>query len=235
MTKSVMLGADPEVFLMIGDKFVSAAGMFPGTKHEPHSIDKGAVQVDGNALEFNIHAAANEDEFEGHIKTVLTQLDEMVKLVDKDMRIVFTPVATFEKDYWDNKVPLSAKELGCDPDFDFAGQMNRNPAEVIYEQPVRTAAGHIHIGWEEGLDPGNKGHFADCVYIAKKFHISGLFQPKTNEEQERLKYYGMNGAFRPKSYGVELRSPSNLWVAHEDTRRQMYRDVRQNFRQAVGL
>ncbi len=56
-------GCDPEVFLMVGDKYVSAHGLFPGTKAEPFKVEKGAVQVDGLALEFNIDPAKTPEEF----------------------------------------------------------------------------------------------------------------------------------------------------------------------------
>lgn len=234
MTK-VMLGSDPELFLTIGGKFISAAGLFPGTKSEPFKIEKGAVQVDGNALEFNIHAAESEDEFNLNIETVLKQLDEMVKLVDKDIKMEFVPVAEFAMDDW-NRIPESAKELGCSPDFNIHGDENPNPSEKIYNIPIRTAAGHIHIGWGNHLDIAPKSsHFEDCVYVAKKFHTTGLFKPETKEEYKRLEYYGMNGSFRPKPYGIELRSPSNRWVPHEVTRRQMYRDIRTNVKHFMGI
>lgn len=232
---TVYIGSDPELFLTLGGKFISAAGLFPGTKNEPFKIDKGAVQVDGNALEFNIHPASTEDEFNSNIETVLKQLDEMVKLVDKDIKMEFVPVAEFNKEDWE-RLPEYAKELGCSPDYNIKGEVNPNPSDKIYNTPVRTAAGHIHLGWGQNLDIATgTSHFDDCVYVAKKFHVSGLFQPETKEEYARLEYYGMNGSFRPKSYGVELRSPSNRWVPHEITRRKMFNDVRSNVKLFMGI
>lgn len=232
---TVYLGADPELFLTIGGKFISAAGLFPGTKNEPFKIDKGAVQVDGNALEFNIDPATSEDEFNHHFEVVLKQLDGMVKLVDKDIKMEFTPIAEFDKEDW-NRIPESAKELGCSPDYNINGQENPNPSDKIYNIPVRTAAGHIHIGWGNHLDISTgTSHFEDCIYVAKKFHVSGLFKPETDEEHKRLEYYGMHGSFRPKPYGVELRSPSNRWVPHEITRRKMFNDVRSNVKHFMGI
>ena len=55
----ILVGCDPEVFVAKGGKFISAHGMIPGTKKAPHKVERGAVQVDGMALEFNIDPAAS--------------------------------------------------------------------------------------------------------------------------------------------------------------------------------
>lgn len=220
-----LLGTDPEMFLMDRDgNFVSAAGNFPGTKQEPYKIDKGAVQVDGTALEFNIDVARSEDEFFGNIRTVLAQIDEMIKGVDPDLKREFIPYATFDGKYF-KELPDECKILGCDPDFNIQGQMNPNPGDFLFERPIRTAAGHIHIGWTEDEDAGSAGHFEDCRTVAEFFHKKAVFEPRTFAEIDRLRHYGMNGSFRPKKYGVELRSPSNLWLKSEKTIRETYRKV----------
>ena len=53
--KKFTIGADPEVFVAdsLTNTFVSAHDLVPGTKLEPFAVNKGAVQVDGMALEFN--------------------------------------------------------------------------------------------------------------------------------------------------------------------------------------
>ena len=53
----ITVGADPELFVKKGRSFQSAYGMIPGTKQKPKKVIKGAVQVDGMALEFNIDRA----------------------------------------------------------------------------------------------------------------------------------------------------------------------------------
>ena len=60
----LLLGADPEAFVVLKDGGipVSAHGLLPGTKDKPFPVEKGAVQVDGMAAEFNIEPAATEDE-----------------------------------------------------------------------------------------------------------------------------------------------------------------------------
>jgi len=232
----IKIGCDPEVFLydLKAKKYVSAAGYFPGTKQEPYKVDKGAIQVDGTALEFNIDPAETELEFAKNIKVVFSQMESMVKEVNPDWVIKAEPVAHFTNDLWET-IPQDAKILGCDPDYDFKGNINPSPGDKLLNTPIRTGSGHIHIGWSEGEDAHSSGHFEDCRFMADKFYSNGVFGVKTTSEQERLKYYGMNGSFRPKSYGVELRSPSNVWLRTSQGHTEMFRKTKSHFERFAGV
>lgn len=220
----VTVGCDPEVFLHDGAQFISAHGLFPGTKKEPHKVDKGAVQVDGMALEFNIEPANSEEEFNNNIVTVLKQMTEMVHKVDRDLKLRFIPIARFDPLYF-SILPVESKILGCDPDYSAETGMQKAPPGDLEHRPFRTTAGHVHLGWTDGADPFDPAHFEDCRHIAKSFKNATYFKPTTPEEFERIRYYGGESSFRPKTYGVELRSPSSRWVEKEDDRRMMYRSI----------
>ncbi len=219
----VLVGSDPEIFLTNGQDFVSAYGVIPGTKEEPHLVDKGAVQVDGCALEFNINPASTPEEFDKNITVVLTQLEEMVKKHDPSLKLVFEPFAEFDPIYF-QFLPFDCKILGCEPDFSHLG-VEKTPSENLVHSPFRTAAGHIHVGWRETGNPKEDKHFDLCKRIARDFLTEDGFIPLTKNERERAKYYGVPGSFRPKMYGVELRSPSNLWVKSSESRKKMFENV----------
>jgi len=236
---TIRIGADPEGFLVDGNgDFVPAFGYVPGDKHNPYKLDGGAVQVDGLAVEFNIDPVETADEFHKNIKKVLYQINEMIHSVDKTLSLRWTPVAKFRPTIW-NMAPEESKELGCDPDYDVKGNVNPNPTAKLANSPLRTAAGHIHIGWLDELieDPTEPEHFGLCVDIANGFFKAGLssYNPYTKEEHERLNYYGHSGSFRPKKYGVELRSPSNIWVAHEESQKLIFNQTRTKFHELTGL
>lgn len=221
------IGCDPELFIQEGYDYISAHGLLPGTKQEPYKVERGAVQVDGMAFEFNIDPAKSADEFDRNIKTVIAQMEEMLRKIDKGLKLAYIPFAKFQAKYFATQPPES-KELGCDPDYTFAGAQ-QSPPPWLVEKPFRTASGHIHIGWTEDMRPFHPDHFAECMQIAGAFRGEDFFIPRTLLEKKRFEYYGKNGAFRPKSYGVELRAPSNRWVAKADTRIKVFNRVMDRF------
>lgn len=226
----IKIGADPEIFIRDNklEMYVSAAGFFPGTKKDPFPVERGAIQVDGTALEFNIDPVENEEDFFKNIHTVYGQMEEMVRLVNPDWVLTPIPSVHFHKDMWKD-IPADAKILGCDPDFNMHGNVNPNPGDRLLDQPFRTGSGHIHIGWTDDEDVKNPLHFEDARFIAEGFFKSGVYSPKTSAEFDRLVYYGGQGAFRPKKYGVELRSPSNVWLKSEQSIKEMYRKTVRTF------
>lgn len=220
-------GADPELWIVDNNnKVIPALGLIPGTKESPHPVDCGAVQRDGLAAEFNIHPAESREEWLHNIKTVYNQLENFVKEANPDYRLSAFPVARFDPAEF-KKYPLESKILGCDPDFNSSGRANRNPSRKIFSKPIRTTSGHIHIGWTEGHDANHPEHFETCRRLAKMISDRHAV-PVTEDELERLKYYGMDGSFRPKSYGVEVRSFSNLWLNSDESILKVFDDVKQS-------
>lgn len=221
--QAVLVGADPELFMRHTDTgdFISAHGRVPGTKWEPFKVPFGAVQVDGTALEFNIDPATTVDEFVHHIQHVRQTLVDMVP----GYNVVAEPVAYFEPDYFKFEVPSSARELGCNPDFN-GWTEDVNPRPDPKEKPMRTASGHIHIGWGEGFDVEDKDHFLFCCKVSRQLdYYLGMPSLIWDKDGTRRELYGKAGAFRPKSYGMEYRVLSNRWLDNEALMRWVYNTV----------
>lgn len=224
----VLVGADPELFLQNPNsgEFISASdhsclARIPGTKYEPFKVPHGAVQIDGTALEFNIDPATNVDEFIGYIKDVRKTLTEMVP----GYNVVAEPVARFEPTYFKFEVPSSAQELGCNPDYN-GWTEEVNPRPDSDGEPMRTGAGHIHIGWGEGFDVEDKNHFKLCCKVARQLdYYLGVYSLLWDKDCTRRKLYGKAGAFRPKTYGVEYRVLSNRWLQSDSLMRWVYNTV----------
>ena len=199
-------GADPEFFVQKNGIPVSAHGLIPGDKKNPHKVGWGAVQVDGMALEFNIDPAKGEAGFVRNLKEVMNTIMLMVP----EYQVYDKPVADFGFDYIQGQ-PDEAKELGCEPDFN-AYTMDINPRPNA-ATPFRTASGHIHIGWTGGVDPHDSGHFEACATLAKMLDVYlGVPSLLWDEDDRRRELYGKAGSFRPKSYGMEYRTLSNRWL-----------------------
>jgi hypothetical protein len=216
---NLLIGADPEFFLKDKEtgKFVSAHGMIEGTKKNPQKVEGGAVQVDGMALEFNIDPAKSFNEFDTNLTIVLRQLRQMI---DDKYEFAFVPVAEFGEEYINNQ-PEEARILGCDPDFNaYTGKPNPTPnAKVNF----RTASGHLHFGWTENEDIKNPEHIEACEMLVKQLdtHI-GLASIIVDRDTRRRELYGKAGAYRPKPYGVEYRTPSNFWVGDKELRQMVW-------------
>ena len=218
------IGADPELFIMHGNKFISAetneGPLIPGTKKNPFEVEGGAIQVDGVAAEFNINPSENFEGFFSNIKSVVKNLDTRIKEINPEYKLKPIPTATFEREYF-NSLPEHTLELGCEPDFSaYTSKANPRPHT---DEPFRTGSGHIHIGWCDNTDPFNEGHMVDCCLVTKELdkylHFASMDWDKDTKRQQ---LYGKPGSFRPKKYGMEYRPLSNSWLSNKETIKNVY-------------
>lgn len=217
--QNILIGCDPEVFVSQGGVFKSAYNLIKGDKQNPFKVRNGAVQVDGMALEFNTTPAASEDEFYFNVQDVFDQMKKMVP----DYDIVVSPVADFDPEYMKAQ-PKEALILGCDPDYNaWTGEINPKPDG---ERAMRTASGHIHIGFTQDQDIDDPLHRHNCNEIAKQldFYL-GLPSLKYDDDTKRRTMYGQAGCVRYKPYGVEYRTLSNAWLQSESRIRGVYRNT----------
>ncbi len=226
---TLKIGADPEVFLKKDGRFVSAHGLIPGTKAEPHAVNRGAVQVDGMAAEFNIDPATTEDEFYENITSVFNTLQELVP----DHELAIEPYAEFDKDIMES-VPAEALEFGCDPDFNPYDKVPYPAPEVPEDCNFRVAGGHVHLGWTEGMDINDPEHVEACQMMAQQLdYYLGMCSRMFDPDNKRRQMYGRAGAFRPKPYGMEYRALSNAWLKDERLVRWVFRSAQKAFNDLV--
>lgn len=213
---SYTIGCDPELFLV--DKgsgaFRSAHDLLPGSKAMPYTVSKGALQPDGTAAEFNIDPASTSKEFVDNIKSVLLDLQQTINAKNPNLSLKVVPTAMFDPEYF-KSLPPDALAFGCTPDYNaYSSKANEF---VGTTKPMRTGAGHVHVGWTEGELTDDPGHIYDCMQAARQLDASLYFMSLLwDNDTRRRELYGQIGAFRPKSYGVEYRSVSNAWVADPD-------------------
>jgi hypothetical protein len=210
-------GCDPEAFVLNTKtgKHVTAEGLIPGTKTDPHPVKHGAIQVDGMAAEFNIDPVDNFKDFNRNIQAVINQLQ---KMLPPDHVLDFIPSVVFDEKIF-NASPDKAKELGCSPDFNaWTGDVNPPPAGA--DNPcLRTASGHIHVGWTEDGDLTDEQHLMNCRDLVKQFDwYLGGWSTTVDTDPTRRQLYGRAGACRYKTYGVEYRVLSNFWVVSRERR-----------------
>lgn len=202
-------GCDPELFVFRKGELVSAHDLLPGTKRDPFKVKQGAVQVDGTAAEFNTDPASTFEEFNDNIETVLSELRA---LLPKDAELRAVSAVRFTKEVFD-KLPPVARELGCSPDFDaWTGRVNP-PPHLPNDPYLRTASGHLHIGWTDDGDMASLQHILACQDLVKQLDwYLGSWSLAKDPDNTRRSLYGKAGACRYKPYGVEYRVLSNFWV-----------------------
>jgi len=227
MSFEIKMGADPEVFIAKGNVVVPAWGMVPGDKKKPHEVDKGAIQVDGLALEFNIDPAETAAEFSGNVQHVMDQLLKTVIAVDE--KYYFSPKAsnTFGAEVY-RALPEEAKIVGCEPDINAYTERENPPGA---SGAIRHVGGHVHFSWTKDQDPKSYEHLNACYMLVKMFDLfvgipSLILDPR---QQPRRLSYGKSGNFRPKSYGVEYRTPSNFWIFKPELREWIFNQMRRAF------
>ena len=212
---NLMVGADPEVFARRKNgKPVSVIGKFPGSKEEPFVVEGvGALQVDNVAAEFNTIPATSPDEFSTAVAMPLKVVEDLLR--EKKLLLSEEAYLEFPENqlkHWDALI------AGCDPDFNaYDGSVNSPPD--YYSTTARSAAGHVHIGYE--LSDAEKPQ------LVKALDLILTIPALKYENPDRRTLYGKAGCFRPKSYGVEYRTPSNFWVFSEERRKWVFSCVQQ--------
>lgn len=226
-------GCDPEFFIVDVRGRPVCPDFIPGTKDEPHKVEFGAVQRDGMAAEFNIDPVSNFEDFNRNIVEVMRQMKQFLPTGHK---FSVVPSVEFSEDVF-NSAPDDAKELGCSPDFDaWTGYKNSPPC--CDDRPyLRTASGHLHVGWRDDGDVDTPQHMMNCRDLVKQLDwYLAAWSLKADTDPTRRLLYGKAGAMRPKPYGVEYRVLSNFWIRDKPTRlkawnrmQQAIHDMRRNF------
>lgn len=201
----VLIGADPEAFVRRGPNTIShCIGILGGDKNSPRKVLDGAVQEDNVLFEFNVDASEYCDTFAQRISVVLQQGQEI--LADAGLHLV-PHVSSHIYEHMTG-FPEKAFEFGCTPDYNgYTGEVNPRPsAENLM---LRTAGGHVHIGWSH---LGEVTQELQSRVIVACDYLMGLQSLLEDSDTRRRELYGKAGACRYKEYGVEYRTLSNYWI-----------------------
>ena len=217
---NLTVGADPEVFVRLGDTYVSGHTFPCGTKEQPRRVDNGFVQVDGLALEFNVNPSETRRDFVDNTIRVYRDLNNLVRSINPEASLEAVPTVVFGYEYL-KSLPEHVSRLGCNPDWN-AYDMVENPVPDA-SQPFRTGSGHVHVGFTKGADTASLGHLRRCADLTKELdYFLGLPSLTWDPDTKRRELYGKPGAFRPKPYGMEYRVLSNAWLRSKKTIEVVY-------------
>ena len=198
----IKLGTDPELFIANDTEVVSAEGLIGGTKEAPKYItDEGhAIQEDNVMVEFNTPPCSSAEEFTKEINVVLTYLEATLGL--QGLKLHYSASEVLDPKYLHTK---QARTFGCEPDYNAYLRRANTPPEA--SSKLRTAGGHIHVGYPNA---GDVGQVEDIVRAMDLF--LGVPSVIMDKDDRRKTMYGKAGAFRFKDYGLEYRTLSNFWI-----------------------
>jgi hypothetical protein len=220
--KLVTVGTDAELFLR--DKstgeIISAEGLIRGSKHRPFKFDKedkyASTQLDNVLAEFTIRPARTALEF---LRGINKSISYIKKTLPKNIEPIIQASANLD-DKW--LMTEHAQMFGCEPDFNaYTKSINEKPYCENFN--LRSCGGHIHAGYE-GIEQKFKGDIfnydvddqrASIVKVLDLFISVPLVVMEPDSERKLL--YGKAGAFRPKPYGVEYRTPSSWYLSSRKT------------------
>lgn len=204
---SLLFGADPEVLLQTtGDgAYIPAWNITKGTKDSHQIIDtkKGIdIHADGVALEINFKPST----VSGALTSAQSALNTVYKYLLRE-GVTMNYVPYVEEKHFDAKTLMHPLALmsGCDPDFSAYSKIKGEPRAAPDTRGYKFFGGHIHIGYDTKV-------IETYAFIRM---IEGLIYTGIIEQDvqgPRRKTYGLAGLYRPKSYGVEWRTPSPFWL-----------------------
>ena len=231
MKNLITLGADPEVmvFNTVTGKITSVAGLLGCSKHKKKSLGKGVrLQEDNVLAEFDIDPCTDFETFDDLIGKGIDGIRRRIKKLGMGVAedvcshsFTQAELETFHE---------SAFEFGCEPDYNGVTGF-RNPKPYSSDEGLRSAGGHIHIGWSHlgTVTPQIQARMvAMCdLYLG----IPSLFM---DSDSRRRELYGQAGACRFKDYGIEYRTLSNFWIFRQETRRWAWEQAHKAYEAATN-
>ena len=210
---NVTVGADPEVFVATSDgSITSAIGRVGGSKVFPRPVTNGGVQEDNVLAEFNINPARSKMEFINNMDSVMSDLKSILE--SNQLQPIIIPSHTYTAEQLQSFGP-DAMEFGCSSEWN-AWTDRRLPKPKAEGHTLRTAGGHIHVGYD---DPQT---FINLSLVKMLDYVIGLPSILIDTDNQRRKLYGKAGSMRHKDYGVEYRTVSNFWLGSQELMSWVY-------------
>jgi hypothetical protein len=213
----ITLGSDPEFMLHDADgQLKSAIGIVPGTKDERYDLGDGHYMYYDNVLaECNIRPGSSKEQAIENFKECFQRFAGHIAPVS----LVVQASAQYPSGELEHE---KAKEFGCDPEFCAYSVSVIEPPQC--PDTFRSAGGHVHIGYDGGVDPEDdddeelKFKIAwDRIWVIRMadiiLGISSLYLDKDPTSRNRRQLYGLAGSHRAcEEWGVEYRAMGNFWL-----------------------
>ena len=186
----VTIGHDSEFGLSYDG--IHAVSALKALKH--HELPEGRYFPDNMNAEIAINPVQTLKDFHKYTDTLLGDIR------NQGFQLLMKPVIEYSSADLDADAMIS----GCNPDFCAYQAGEANKAPNFYEMDgTRSCGAHVHVG-DSSIDSGRISRWMD-IYL-------GLPLLLREEVNTRRQMYGSAGCFRPKPYGTEYRTLSNVWL-----------------------
>lgn len=198
-----LLGSDPEAFIMHNESglVMSSKRFTDGTKDEPEWLGGGFALLNDNILiEGNVPPSPNKELFQQSMTALWNSMND--RAATRNAHLHNSDCETISDALMDTD---EAKEFGCSSFRDAWNEL------VEIETPqlngnVRPAGTHIHVGIENASDS-----LKMAIVRAFDMFVTLPAIENTGMNYRTSNLYGILGACRIKSYGVEARSLGGTW------------------------
>jgi len=227
MAKQILtVGHDAELFLYDeNNKAYPSIGLVGGSKECPREVKGGAVQEDNVMAEINIEPATTSTQFIDRTNQVLESLSTITKSHGLHYKIM--DFQKFEPEFLKS---AQAKMFGCDPDYNvYTLEQNVVDIKILHKENIRTAGGHVHVGL---TNPNFHPLARSSLVKGCDFYI-GLPLTLLERKSQRKAFYGKAGSFRHKEYGIEYRTPSNIWLSNDETKKWIFNQIKHVFNELI--
>jgi len=231
MTEKILLGSDPEFFILKRSQIVPPLFLLGEGKDIkwksgfPYRIyeDTGEIAItsDGAAFELVLSPQENWEILFENISQGIKMTQAMIK--GDDLKLGVVPAAKIPDKYLIDETVIS----GCDPDYDALNE-EWYQKECLVDDTYRYAGAHLHIGF---VDPDMRAYAQKnivplvqllAIYVGIPALVNSTRKAK---EILRLNKYGKPAKYRIPEHGVEYRSTSNNWIINKPLAAVLFENV----------
>jgi len=214
MSRLIAVGSDYEVFVrpIDSDQVVSAIPLINADKERRVQLKTCEIHHDNVLAEVNITPSTTNSSFVRTVEDSLNELSDFL-LNTGHTYVVTDSVVMNEKELRH----VDACEFGCSEDYDIIRNVSNIAPSAILAGNLRTAGGHIHVSYTFRT----RKEYRDTALLLST--LISLGTTIMGDSKERRVLYGKAGSVRLKEYGVEVRSPSNVWLTHKEWIGWIYR------------
>lgn len=210
----MFIGADPEIFVVDGNKQIIPAFNFLPNQNKSNKMrpDLGiyySLHNDGFQAEFTIQAEACLNFLSTNIAQALYKLYSVARKINPHANLLAVPMIDVMEEIL-LAAPAQYVQMGCSPSLNAYGL--RGEAIVDGKAvPIRFAGSHMHFGVDKKARDRAPEIIKAIDCVAGVMSVA-LFAG--SGEKTRRKFYGLPGEFRLPKHGIEYRSISARMLSH---------------------